>query len=387
MNNSQKFMVLFLVVVATLLSCGTSDNGISDLAFNSTVAFAGEDRYVTVNTHVVLDGSDSKQGPEGDLVYHWVQIGGPAIEVGEESGVRVTIMLPEAGEYLFELRVSSQNKVLSSDEIRLIALKPNEHGDIRLDDLPLAFEEGYNPLRDLLVAYAVLADTTNGEKKENEVVITIRNLLKSDNEQRSIAHFYLSPRNVEFWGKNLLKESLLGYDEEVSWFVKPGQYEIRAIDEQGVEFFSERNIEGRLVDWDLTAGEMTNNPINIRRAKKLMGELKLCFRRENTEQVYHYKMFSQVEPQATLDEYLVRGKSLSDDAMVSASFVPILNRYQLRHNNSNNNLHYRYVFRIMGDSVEGVVEILHHISGKSEYELVDALPLLPASRVAVKKLR
>ena len=41
----------------------------------------------------------------------------------------------------------------------------------------------------------------------------------------------------------------------------------------------------------------------------------------------------------------------------------------------------------MGDSVEGVVEILHHISGKSEYELVDALPLLPASRVAVKKLR
>ena len=61
MNNSQKFMVLFLVVVATLLSCGTSDNGISDLAFNSTVAFAGEDRYVTVNTHVVLDGSDSNK--------------------------------------------------------------------------------------------------------------------------------------------------------------------------------------------------------------------------------------------------------------------------------------------------------------------------------------
>ena len=385
MNNRQNLVMLSLVGFTTLLSCGTSDNTISDLAFNRTVAFAGEDRSVIVNTHVVLDGSSSKQGPEDDLVYRWFQMGGAVVDIGEENGVRATIILPEVGEYLFELRISSKNKILSSDEILLTALEPNGYAGIRPEDVPLSFDEGYNPLRDLLVAYAELADTTDGEKKDDKVLVTIRNLLEFDHAQRSIAHFYLSPNNEEFWGKNLLEESLLEYGKKVSWFVKPGQYEIRAIDEQGMEFFSERNTKTS-VDWDLTVGGMVNNPINIRRAKNIMGELKMCFRRKDTDQVYHYTMFPQVQRQTMLDGYIVRGKSLSDHATISADFSPSLKRYQLRHINSTSNFQYRYVFRIIGDSLEGVVEVLHRTSGKSAYELVDARPLLSTSSVAVRKL-
>ena len=385
MNNRQIVVMMSLFGLSALLSCGTSDIRISDFAFNTTVAFAGDDRSVFVNTHVVLDGSNSKQGQEDNLIYRWEQIRGPTVDVDQESGPRVTVMLPEIGEYLFELRISSQNKILSSDDIQLIAIAPNEGGKIELEGVPIGFEKGHNPLREFLVAYAQLADTTNDVDKDGKTLLNVRNLLKDGEDQLSLTDIYLSPIDAEFWGKSLLEKSLLEFGEEVSWLVTPGLYELRAIDTRGVEFISRLDVDEKFRNWDLAIDSVVNDPINIQYAKKLMGEMKMCFQLEGKEQVYHYVMFAQVEHQ--LDhEYLVRGKSLSDQAKVSANFDSSLDRYQLQHNNSNGNIQYRYVFRIIGDRVQGVVEVKRRLSGKSEYELVDALPLLKSSSVALKKV-
>ena len=155
MNNRQIVVMMSLFGLSALLSCGTSDIRISDFAFNTTVAFAGDDRSVFVNTHVVLDGSNSKHGQEDNLIYRWVQIHGPAVDVPQEGGARVTVMLPEIGEYLFELRLSHQEQILSSDLIRLNAIAPNAGAKVQLENVPEGFEKGHNPIRNLLVAFAL----------------------------------------------------------------------------------------------------------------------------------------------------------------------------------------------------------------------------------------
>ena len=282
--------------------------------------------------------------------------------------------------------MSDQNKILSSDEIQLIAIAPSPSVNVQIEDVPIGFEKGHNPLRELLVAYAQLADTTKDVDSDDKILLTVRNLLKYGEDPLSITDIYLSPYGAEFWGKSLLEESVLEFGEEVGWLVKPGPYEVRAIDERGVVFISMHHVDRKFRDWDLAIDSTVSDPTNIQRAKKLMGEIKMCFRFEGEEQVYHYAMFAQVEPQTMVDEYLIRGKSLSDNAKVSAHFDPSLDRYKLRHNNSNGNIQYRYVFRVLGDKVHGVVEIHHRISGKSEYELVYALPLSHTSTVAVKKV-
>ena len=97
-------------------------------------------------------------------------------------------------------------------------------------------------------------------------------------------------------------------------------------------------------------------------------------------------MLAQIETHTIIDEYIVRGKSLSDQATVSANFDPNLGRYQLKHTNSNATIQYRYVFRINGDRVEGIVEVHRRISDQDDYDLLYALPLLESSSLAARKV-
>ena len=387
MNN--RFMVtLSLIVLLALLSCETSDNNITDFDFNNTVAFAGEDRSVFVNTYVVLDGSNSKEGQEDSISYNWLQIDGPInVDLDQNNGARITVILPEIGEYLFELRLVHQEQILSSDFIRLNAIEPNVGTEVQLENVPEAFEKAHNPIRNLLVAFAQLADTTKDLRQSGKTLLKVRNFLKIGEDPISITDIFLSPNDAEFWGSSLLDESLLSHGEEISLMVAPGVYDVRAIDVQGVEFISLYDVRNKDRAWDLvTEEDRVDDPVNIQRAKKLMGEIEMCFRFEGEERVYHYVMFAQVETHTIIDEYIVRGKSLSDQATISANFDPNLGRYQLKHTNSNATIQYRYVFRINGDRVKGIVEVHRRMSDQDDYDLLYALPLLESSSLAARKV-
>ena len=213
MNN--RFMVtLSLIVLLALLSCETSDNNITDFDFNNTVAFAGEDRSVFVNTYVVLDGSNSKEGQEDSISYNWLQIDGPSnVDLDQNNGARITVILPEIGEYLFELRLVHQEQILSSDFIRLNAIEPNASTEVQRKDIPEAFKKGHNPIGNLLVAFAQLADTTNDLRQSGKTLLKVRNFLKIGEDLISITDIFLSPNDAEFWGSSLLDESLLSHGE------------------------------------------------------------------------------------------------------------------------------------------------------------------------------
>ena len=386
--NTRFMVTLSLVVPMALLSCGTSDNDITDFDFSNTVAFAGEDRSVFVNTYVVLDGSNSKEGQDHSVAYNWLQIDGPnTVDLDQKTGARVSVMLPEIGEYLFELRLSHQEQILSSDLIRLNAIAPNAGAKVQLENVPEGFEKGHNPIRNLLVAFAQLADTTDNLRQSEKTLLKMKNGLKIGEDPISITDIFLSPNDTEFWGSSLLDESVLSYGEEISWMVTPGVYDIRAIDERGVEFTSMYDVRDKDRVWDLVMEEdRVDDPVNIRRAKKLMGEIQMSFKFEGEERVYHYVMFAQVESHTMVDEYIVWGNSLSDQATVSANFDPNFGRYQLKHTNLNATIQYRYVFRINGDRVKGIVEVHRRTSDRGDYDLLYALPLLDSSSLAARKV-
>ena len=103
--------------------CGIvdSDNcgGVNNLP---PVADAGEDRIVSRNTTVALDGSGSADPDDGIAAYLWAQTGGPAVSLSDPAAVGPSFTVPDAvGETLtFQLTVTDTFGAGDSDDVVLV---------------------------------------------------------------------------------------------------------------------------------------------------------------------------------------------------------------------------------------------------------------------------
>ena len=381
-------IAMLLLCVSGWLSCEVADNGISDFAFSRIVAYAGEDRAVVVHTLVVLDGSSSKRGAGDELSYSWSQLGGPVVDIRNRADARATVAPVEPGEYLFELSVTDQDGTISSDQIAISVLEPGVRGAIGSVELAPALAAGQDPLVDLLVEYAAAVEELAGPAKDDQALLQITNLLKVDGDQYTIRHLYLAPVSAAFWGRDLVADSAIEFGQSRTWSAVSGLYDLRAVDERDYEYRSRLEL-GQVDDrWEITSAASATDPLAVARAKKLIAQLKLCFARDGVEYAYLYDLRPFVERDPATNEYLVRGTSLSDDAAVSAVFVPATDRYALYHTHPENaRSQYRFVFDIIGDRLEGAVELRHRDSAAAEYTVVSAAALLPNSRIAAKKIR
>jgi hypothetical protein len=238
----------------------------------------------------------------------------------------------------------------------------------------------------LLVEYAAATKERAALSTDDQALLQTINLLEIDGDQYTIRHLYFAPVTAVFWGRDLLADSAMEFGQLRTWSAVPGFYDLRAIDERDCEYRSRLELDQAGNRWEITSAVDVIDPLAVARAKKLIAQLKLCFAHDEVEYAYLYDLRPFVDRDLTTDEYLIRGTSLSDDAVVSAIFDPTIDRYTLYHTHPENaRSQFRFVFNIVGDRLEGMVEFRYRDSTAEKYTVVSAAALLPHSRIAAKK--
>lgn len=112
------------------------------------IAEAGNDRTVSEGTPVVLNGSNSKSNQSVILSYVWNQIPNPNITIGDANTMIWSFIAPNVSTdttLTFELVVTDDRGITSSDEVNIIVRDGNTHREMNISDGVLAeAEEGQN---------------------------------------------------------------------------------------------------------------------------------------------------------------------------------------------------------------------------------------------------
>ena len=85
------------------------------------VADAGPDQHVDRPALITLDGSGSCIfEPNGVMTFQWTHIGGPSVELSDNTAMQPTFMPGSEGEYRFELVVSDGTNTSKPDEVLIV---------------------------------------------------------------------------------------------------------------------------------------------------------------------------------------------------------------------------------------------------------------------------
>jgi len=92
---------------------------------HAPTANAGQDRDVSIDDKVVLDGSNSSD-PDGDVMtYSWEQVSGPAVELHDANAARPWFDACEEGTLTFQLTVSDQEVASIPDTVQIRVVNGN----------------------------------------------------------------------------------------------------------------------------------------------------------------------------------------------------------------------------------------------------------------------
>ncbi|MBI2138080.1 tandem-95 repeat protein [Candidatus Woesearchaeota archaeon] len=105
---------------------------------STPVANAGADQAVTSGTAVILDGSSSRD-PDGALTsFLWSQVSGPTTAITNASQSRASITPAIESTYIFQLRVTDNSGLTSSDTVTIIV---GEVSKLQISDLDVKVED------------------------------------------------------------------------------------------------------------------------------------------------------------------------------------------------------------------------------------------------------
>ena len=107
---------------ALLATAGAIQSNPASAHWNAApVADAGDDQLVGTGSLVTLDGSRSSDPNPGDvLTYSWRQLSGPVVTLDDPASVRPKFTPTEAGDHVFELRVSD-GRLSAIDTVKITA--------------------------------------------------------------------------------------------------------------------------------------------------------------------------------------------------------------------------------------------------------------------------
>ena len=372
-----------LLAAMYILSCSQVDKGLGPFEFRDVIAYAGADQRILQYLPIDLDGSGSKS-PEGQsLTYRWNQIAGPKVEIRRAETARAAVTPTELGEYIFELAVTGSGGGISTDQMTLSIVPAAGVGSeyIMADVLP--YGTGPDPLADLLVAYALASD--HNTSNDDRVQLQITNSIEHEGDQLLLYALYLAPVSADYWGINLLSGSSLDWGRSLRWDVVPGNYELRALDSIGREYYSRIGLAQSIDSWQLSSDSAIAESPDLARARRLVGKLKLGFVRNELEYVYAYDLQPFIQRATASAAFEVRGVSQSDNAPVVALFDTDTGRYRMTHTYSIDK-QYCYLFELRGDEVHGAIELRHRASEKDVWVVIDVAPLTPRSLLVNRKI-
>ena len=376
------FFFVPLLGATYILSCNQVDKGMGAFVFRDVVAYAGVDQRLFQYLPIDLDGSGSKS-PEGQsLTYRWNQIAGPETDIRRADTFRATVAPSELGEYVFELTVTGSEGGVSTDQVTLSIVPAMGIGSdyFMADALPSSID----PLADLLVVYALASDLNT--HSDDRVQLQMTNNVVHEGDRLLLHALYLAPVSADYWGKNLLASSSFDWGQSLSWEVVSGDYDLRALDYRGREYYSRIGLAQSIDSWQISSDSAIAESPDLARARRLVGRMKLGFVHNEIEYVYAYDLQPFIQWDTTNLAFEVRGVSHSDNAPVVAVFDASTGRYRLTHTYSSDK-QYRYLFELRGDQVHGAIELRHRGSETDAWVVVDVAPLNQVSLLVSRKIR
>ncbi len=376
------FFFISLLGAAYLLSCSQVDKSMGAFVFRDVVAYAGADQRRLQYLPIDLDGSGSKS-PEGQsLTYHWNQIAGPETEIRRADTARAAVTPSELGEYVFELTATDPAGTVSTDQVTLSIVPAMGIGSdyVMADALPSSVD----PLADLFVSYVLASDLDT--HSDDRVQFEMINNVIHGGDQLPLHALYLAPVSADYWGINLLANSSFDWGQSLSWEVVSGDYDLRALDSRGSEYYARIGLAPSMDLWQINSGSAISESPGLARARSLIGRMRLGFIHNEVEYVFAYELQPFVHWNSANTAFEVRGASQSDNAPVVAVFDPSAGLYRLTHTYSSDK-QYRYLFEIRGDQVHGAIELRYRNSETDAWDVIDVAPLSPVSRLVNRKIR
>jgi PKD repeat protein len=118
----------YTAIVTATNSAGSVVATTAVYVFTSPVAQAGPDQTVRTGSPVTLDGSASfDPGNFVPLTYHWEQLGGPTVALGNADNVTTTFMTPAVTQtqaLTFALTVTNTYHIASLPDVVVITVNP-----------------------------------------------------------------------------------------------------------------------------------------------------------------------------------------------------------------------------------------------------------------------
>jgi hypothetical protein len=154
---------------ALLAGAGAIQSNPASAHWNAApVANAGDDQLVGTGSVVTLDGSRSSDPNPGDLLtYAWRQLTGPVVTLDDPASVRPKFTPTEAGDHVFELRVSDGR--LSALDTVTITAEVRNRPPVALDqtvttdeDVPVAIVLGATDPDGDLLTFTLLSAPAHG---------------------------------------------------------------------------------------------------------------------------------------------------------------------------------------------------------------------------------